>query len=428
MPACRKVEVADGCDYRLGLAGFRHAYGVADRGAHRHGGVHAAQWIEACQGVAADIAGDARARGAHRHEARGVRAARAQHRRAHQRFRGPLIISLQTRRQYAGLFKSGTDELRRQFAGTREEAFAFDLKSERADFFFNHRLEFLDHEDAVDRFTIAAEQFIRQRPGCAELQYVCVGERFAHIRIAGACRDDAKACIAFLPTRDRRFGKIRFQARLALDHCAMARPGIGRDHDVLRGLLDERARRRLFAIADRDRTAGMRKPGRAAHDHRRIEGLRQIERKAGEIKRLLRIARLEHRHGREHAVNSRVLLVLRAVNPGIVAHGEDQPAVHADISLRHECIGGDIEADMLHGGERAPAGKGSADRNIERDLFVGRPLGVQVFGRIVGQCLEDFGARRAGIGGSDLHAGFPGAARDRFVAGQRPYVTCRTRR
>ena len=77
---------------------------------------------------------------------------------------------------------------------------------------------------------------------------------------------------------------------------------------------------------------------------------------------------------------------------------------------------------MFHGGERAPAGKGGADRNVERDLFVGRPLGVQIRGRIAGQCLEDFSARRAGIGGSDFHAGFPGAARDRFVTGQRPNI------
>ena len=123
-----------------------------------------------------------------------------------------------------------------------------------------------------------------------------------------------------------------------------------------------------------------------------------------------------------------VLLVLRAVNAGIVAHGEDQPAVHANVGYRHECIGGDVEADMFHGGERAPPGKGGADRNVERDLFVGRPLGVQIFGRIVGQCLEDFSARSTGISGGDLHAGFPGAARDRFVTGQWPNIFRRTGR
>ena len=57
---------------------------------------------------------------------------------------------------------------------------------------------------------------------------------------------------------------------------------------------------------------------------------------------------------------------------------------------------------MLHGGERAPAGEGSADRDVERDLLVGRPLGVQVLGRIGAERLEDFGAGRARIGGGDL--------------------------
>ena len=87
-------RIADGGDHRLGFAGLGHADGVADRGAHRHGRVHAAQRIEAGQGVAADIAGDARAGRAHRHEARGVRAAGAQHRRTHQRFRRPRVVAL----------------------------------------------------------------------------------------------------------------------------------------------------------------------------------------------------------------------------------------------------------------------------------------------------------------------------------------------
>src|SRR5664279_6061477 len=98
-----------------------------------------------------------------------MRAASAQYRWAHQRFRRPRIISLWARRENAGLFESGTHQLGRQLAGAREETFAFDLESERADFFFDHRLEFFDHEDAVDRFAIAAQQVIQQRPGCAEL-------------------------------------------------------------------------------------------------------------------------------------------------------------------------------------------------------------------------------------------------------------------
>ena len=264
-------RIADGGNDRLGLTGLGHADGVADRRTHRHGGVNAAQRIEARQGVAADIAGDTRAGRAHRHEGRGVRTTGAQHRRTHQRFRRPLIISLQTRRQNAGLLEAGAHQLGRQLAGTRKEAFAFDLKTERADFLFDHRLELLDHEDAIDRLAIAAQQVIRQRPGGAELQHVGVGKHFAHIGVAGARRDDAETGIALLPTIERGFGEIRLQLRLALDHHAMARPRIGRDHDVLRRLLDKSTWRRHFAIADRHRTAGVRQPRRAAHDHRRIE-------------------------------------------------------------------------------------------------------------------------------------------------------------
>src|SRR5664280_1500715 len=264
-------RIADGGNDRLGLAGLGHADGVADRRPHRHGGVNAAQRIEAGQRVAADIAGDTRAGRAYRHESRGVRAAGAQHRRTHQRFRRPLIISLQTRRQNAGLLEAGAHQLGRQLAGTRKEAFAFDLKSERADFLFDHRLELFDHENAIDRLAIAAQQVIRQRPGGAKLQHVGVGKHFAHIGVAGAGRDDAEAGVAFLPAIERGLGEIGFQLGLALDHQSVAWPRIGRDHDILRRLLDERTRRRHFAIADRHRTAGVRQPRRAAHDHWRIE-------------------------------------------------------------------------------------------------------------------------------------------------------------
>ncbi len=205
-------RIADGGDDRFGLAGLGHADGVADRRSHRHGRVHAAQRIEACQGVAADIAGDARAGRAHRHEGRGVRAAGAQHRRTHQRFRRPAAL-LRARRQNARLFESGAHQLGRQFAGAREEALALDLKSERADFLFDHRLEFLDHEDAVDRLAIAAQQVVRQRPGGAELQHVGVGQHFAHIGVAGAGGDDAEAGVARLPAIDRRLRRDRPSAR-----------------------------------------------------------------------------------------------------------------------------------------------------------------------------------------------------------------------
>ncbi len=96
-----------------------------------------------------------------------------------------------------------------------------------------------------------------------------------------------------------------------------------------------------------------------------------------------------------------------------------RPACDADVGLRHQRIGGDVEADVLHRRERANAGERRADRHVERDLLVGRPLGVDLVGGEAREGFEDLGRRRAGIGGGDPHARLPGAARDRLVAHQR---------
>ena len=74
---------------------------------------------------------------------------------------------------------------------------------------------------------------------------------------------------------------------------------------------------------------------------------------------------------------------------------------------------------MLHRSERPAPGKRCPHRHIEGDLLVGRPLGVDILGRIGCQGFKDFGAGRAGIGSGDLDARFPGAPRNRFVAGER---------
>ena len=123
----------------------------------------------------------------------------------------------------------------------------------------------------------------------------------------------------------------------------------------------------------------------------------------------------------------------------IVAHREHQPAVDADIGQRHEGVGGDVEADMLHRRKRAAAGEGRADRDVERDLFVGRPLRVQVLDRIGGEVFQDFGAGRAGIGGGDLARRLPrrrarsprcrsvGAIRFRAATIRRLIVVCALR-
>ncbi len=66
--------------------------------------------------------------------------------------------------------------------------------------------------------------------------------------------------------------------------------------------------------------------------------------------------------------------------------------------------------------KRAAARIGRADRDVQRHLFVGRPLGVDV--GETGEFFEDFGAGGPRIGGGDGHAGLPCAARYGLVAGE----------
>ncbi len=54
-----------------------------------------------------------------------------------------------------------------------------------------------------------------------------------------------------------------------------------------------------------------------------------------------------------------------------------QAGVRADVGVRHQRIGGDVEADVLHRGEGANAGKRGAERHVERHLLVGRPFRIE---------------------------------------------------
>ncbi len=52
-----------------------------------------------------------------------------------------------------------------------------------------------------------------------------------------------------------------------------------------------------------------------------------------------------------------VLLVLRGVHAGVVGGDHHEAGVDAGESERHEGVGGDVQADVLHGDQGARAGK-----------------------------------------------------------------------
>ena len=150
------------------------------------------------QRVAADVAGDAGAGGAHRHEARRVRAAGAQHRRPDHQFRRPAIVPAAAP---AGCrpWRSRRAPLR---ARTRRRAGRTPCPSTlMPSAAISFSITGSSSSTTKTRSTVAQKSrssLSGQRPGGAELQHAGVRQHFADVRIAGAGGDDAERGVAHL--------------------------------------------------------------------------------------------------------------------------------------------------------------------------------------------------------------------------------------
>ncbi len=118
---------------------------------------------------------------------------------------------------------------------------------------------------------------------------------------------------------------------------------------------------------------------------------------------------------------SRVLLVLRRVHTRIIRHDGDETAHDADIGKRHQRVGGDVQADVLHRRDDSGACHASPGGDFERDFFVRRPLTVDDVFIFVGDVFENFGRRRSGIARGQRHTGLVGSPGDRLVAGKKGF-------
>jgi len=186
-------------------------------------------------------------------------------------------------------------------------------------------------------------------------------------------------------------------------------------HDPALRILDEAGGLVGLALARDDAALDVADAGGQAHDRRTAEALGHREGLARHVVGLLRVGGLEQRQVGEAGPEARVLLVLRRRQADVVGHRDDQTADHAGQRQRHQRVGRDVEADVLHAAEGTRTGIGGADRHLQRYLLVDRPFGIDV--RVGRNDLQHLGGRRAGIGRGDLDAGFPDGAGDGFVAG-----------
>ena len=102
------------------------------------------------------------------------------------------------------------------------------------------------------------------------------------------------------------------------------------------------------------------------------------------------------------------------MHAGIVRNCDDKSA--ADTCIRHgeQRIGRDVETDVFHTAKTAPARKRRAERDLQRYLFIGRPLAVNVI--VHGGVFRNFCTGGAGVGGQHFAARFIQAPCNRTVA------------
>ncbi len=255
----------------------------------------------------------------------------------------------------------------------------------------------------------------RQGPGEPQLEGRRLGQRLAHVVVERAGHDDAHAPVTHLDAVEVALLGEGDEGVLALVGRLGAAHGVGRHHDVLADVGLVGARGHVGALAgDVGHRLGVGDAhGLVQHD-RGVEALRDLERAAGEVVGLLRVGRVEARDAREGRVVARVLLVLRAVAGRVVGGQQHEAGVHARVGHAHERVGRDVDAHVLHRGERAHAAHGGADGHLEGDLLVGRPLAVDAV--LLHQVLERLGRGGAGVSRAHGDAGLPRALRDGLVA------------
>ena len=289
------------------------------------------------------------------------------------------------------------------------------------------RLDFLDHQKPIHRAGKPPCKLDGKRMRESKLQQRRVGKRLANRVISRARDDEPEPPIGpwqnHVPAGLRRFPG---QCGVARGAQFEALPDVvGRDDPACHVLhISVAARIRCRPFSGHHDALDVRDSRGQSQNHGRLETFRKLERVARHRVGFGCVRGLEHRQVHEPAPEARVLLVLRGSEADVVGHGDYKPRLDTDEAHGHQRIGGHVQAHVLHRGDGAPSGHRGAERDFERHLFVRGPLRVDA-GR-AGERVHDLGGGRSRIGGCDLDARFPGAARHRFIA--REKFACGDRR
>lgn len=155
--------------------------------------------------------------------------------------------------------------------------------------------------------------------------------------------------------------------------------------------------------------------GGGTENDRDAPALRNFQRGENKIVGFLGIGRFQQGHPRCHRVAAIVLFVLAGGHARIICGNDHQPAHHTGVGRGEQWIGGDVQADVFHRGHGPGAGECRPQGDLQRDLFIGRPLAASAEGC---EAFQDFRGGSAGIAGSECHAGVARGKGDGFIAAE----------
>ena len=244
------------------------------------------------------------------------------------------------------------------------------------------------------------------------------GQRLADVAAADALGRDAQApgTLAGIETI---VGQLPGDHRQALLHLDMVEIGQTREDHPARILLEAHRRRGRQRLAQRHRRVAVADARRRPEQHWRAVPLRKLEGIDDHLVGLFGRCRVEHRQFAEEAEGARVLLGLRRDGTRVVGDHHHHAALDAQIGKAHQRIGGDIEADLLHGHHRSRAGHGGTGGHFQSHLLVDRPLDVDVAGVARRHRRQNLGGRGTRITAHHPHARCKRTEADRLVAHQK---------
>ena len=177
----------------------------------------------------------------------------------------------------------------------------------------------------------------------------------------------------------------------------MALLGKAGHHDVLGRILDVGLLGDLHSSGRLHDALRMGHTGTHFQQDRGVKLLGDLVGQLGKGQSLRRVRRLQHGQLSGLGIIAGILLVLRAVHTRVIGNADNHAGVDTGVGDGEQWVGRNVQAHVLHAAEAPLAAHGRAESGLNGDLFIGRPLGVDL--RVLGGALGDLRAGRTGITG-----------------------------